>query len=39
MTKKPTHEELAQRVKELEKEALKHKRTEEMLDASEKKYI
>jgi len=31
MTKKPTYEELEQRVKELEKEAAKHKKTEEVM--------
>ena len=38
MAGKPTYEELKQRVKELEKEALEHKRMEEVLRESEKKY-
>jgi len=32
MVKKPTYEELEQRIKELEKEALKHKHAEEALE-------
>ena len=38
MARKPTYEELEQRVKELEKEALEHKRVEEVLRESEEKY-
>ena len=38
MAGKPTYEELKQRVKELEKEALEHKRMEEVLRESEEKY-
>ena len=38
MAGKPTYEELEQRVKELEKEALEHKRMEEVLRESEEKY-
>ena len=38
MIKKPTYEELEQRVKELEKEAVEHKRVEEALQESEKKF-
>jgi len=38
MPKKPPYEELEKRVKELEKAALKHKRTQETLVASEQKY-
>ncbi len=38
MAGKPTYEELEQRVKELEKEALEHKRVEEVLRESEEKY-
>ena len=38
MDKKPTHEELEQRVKELEKEAFERKRAERALGESEKKY-
>ena len=38
MPRKPTYEELVQRVKVLKKQALKHKRTKEMLEASGKKY-
>lgn len=38
MAGKPTYEELEQRAKELEKEALEHKRMEEVLRESEEKY-
>ncbi len=38
MTRKPTYEELEQRVKELEKEASKHKQAEEALRQSEKSF-
>lgn len=38
MTKKPTYEELIQRVKELENESLKHKWVEEALRESERRY-
>ena len=38
MARKPTYDELEQRVKELEKEALEHKRVEEVLRESEEKY-
>ena len=38
MARKPTYEELEQRVKELEKEAVEHKRVEEVLRESEEKY-
>ena len=38
MTKKPTYEDLKQRVKELEKEAIKHKLIGERLRESENKY-
>jgi len=38
MAKKPTYEELEQRVSELEKEVSKLKQTEELLEQSEKKY-
>ena len=38
MAKKPTYEELEQRIKELENEALERKRTEEALRESEEKY-
>ena len=38
MAGKPTYEELEQRVKELEKEALEHKDVEEVLRESEEKY-
>ncbi len=38
MAGKPTYEELEQRVNELEKEALEHKRMEEVLRESEEKY-
>ncbi|MBW1861359.1 MAG: PAS domain S-box protein [Deltaproteobacteria bacterium] len=38
MVKKPTYEELEQRVKELEKEAFKRKRAEEALKESEERY-
>ena len=38
MAGKPTYEELEQRVKDLEKEALEHKRVEEVLRESEEKY-
>jgi len=38
MAGKPTYEKLEQRVKELEKEALEHKRMEEVLRESEEKY-
>jgi len=38
MAKKPTYEELEQRAKELEEEAVKRKRTEEALRESEEKY-
>ena len=38
MARKPTYEELEQRVKELEKETLEHKRVEEVLRESEEKY-
>ena len=38
MARKPTYEELEQRVKELEKEAVEHKRVEEVLWESEEKY-
>ena len=38
MTKKPTYEELIQRVKELEDESLKHKWVEEALRESERRY-
>jgi len=38
MSEKPTHEELEQRVKELEKEVLHHKQTEKELKSSEEKY-
>jgi len=38
MARKPTYDELEQRVKELEKETLEHKRVEEVLRESEEKY-
>jgi len=38
MTRKPTYEELKQRVKELEKEAVKRKGAEEALRESEERY-
>jgi PAS domain-containing protein len=38
MAKKPTYEKLRQRVKELEKESSKRKRSEEALRESEEKY-
>jgi len=38
MTRKPTYEELEQRVKELDKQAAEHKRTEEALRESEENY-
>ena len=38
MAKKPTYEELEQRIKELENEALEPKRAEEALRESEEKY-
>jgi len=38
MAKKPSYEQLEQGIKELQKEALKHKRTKETLEASAKKY-
>jgi len=38
MARKPTYEELEQRVKELEKEAVEHKRVEEVLREGEEKY-
>lgn len=38
MPRKPTYEELVQRVKVSKKQALKHKRTKETLEASGKKY-
>ena len=38
MANKPTYEELEQRVKELERDALSHKKTEEVLRGSEEKY-
>ena len=39
MAKKPTYEELEQRVKDLEKDAAKHKNTEEALRESEEKLL
>ena len=38
MAKKPTYEELEQKVKDLEKDAAKHKKTEEALRESEERY-
>jgi len=38
MAAKPTYEELKKRIKELEKESIKHKRAEEALHESEAKY-
>ena len=38
MAKRPTYEELEQRVKELEKEAAEHKRAKEALRNSEQRY-
>ena len=38
MTKKPTYEELEQRIKELEKEAIEHKQAKEALKETEQKY-
>lgn len=38
MARKPTYEELKQRVKELEKEAIERKGVEEVLQESEEKY-
>ena len=38
MGKKPTHEELEQRVKDLEKETVKRKHAEELLKENEEKY-
>ena len=38
MVKKPAHEELEQRIKELEREAFEHKRVEKALWESEEKY-
>ncbi len=37
MTRKPTYQELEKRVKELEKEAFKHKQAEEMLRETEER--
>ena len=39
MTKKPTYEELEQKVKELEKESVKHKRGEEALRSEKGKLV
>jgi len=38
MVKKPTYEELEQKVKELEKETLRHKELEEVLGKSKEQY-
>ncbi len=39
MAKKPTYEELVQRVKELEKEAVERKRAEEAMRESEERLL